>query len=64
MQVTGFDGSTTIEEFLRTLNSEVDMRDASVSGFALFSDDPIDKNLEHYLEPDLKVSSMKYKLIY
>lgn len=54
-QVTGFDGSTTIEEFLRTLNSEVDMRDASVSGFALFSDDPIDKNLEHYLEPDLKL---------
>ncbi|KAI5732217.1 hypothetical protein M8J77_023476 [Diaphorina citri] len=54
-QVTGFDGSTTIEEFLQTLNSEIDCRDSNVSGFALFSDDPIDKNLEHYLEPELKL---------
>uniref|UniRef100_A0A8D8MG76 Uncharacterized protein CG43867 n=1 Tax=Cacopsylla melanoneura TaxID=428564 RepID=A0A8D8MG76_9HEMI len=54
-QVTGFDGSTTIEEFLQTLNTEVDCRDCSVSGFALFSDDPIDKNLEHYLETELKL---------
>lgn len=48
-QVVGFDGSTTVEEFIHTLNAEAGIRDMSQSGFALYSDDPIEKNLEHCL---------------
>lgn len=54
-QVVGFDGSTTVEEFLVTLNHEIGCRDVSQSGFALFSDDPIEKDEEHWLEPKTKV---------
>lgn len=54
-QVVGFDGSTTVQEFLVTLNQEVGCRDVSQSGFALFSDDPIEKDDEHWLEPRAKV---------
>lgn len=54
-KVVGFDGSTTVEEFLVTLNREIGCRDVSQSGFALFSDDPIEKDEEHWLEPKAKV---------
>lgn len=54
-QVIGFDGSTTIEEFLCTLNQETGCRDSQQSGFTLFSDDPIEKDLEHYIESQAKV---------
>ncbi|XP_050526156.1 uncharacterized protein CG43867 isoform X3 [Daktulosphaira vitifoliae] len=54
-QVAGFDGSTIIEEFLCTLNQETGCRDSSQSGFTLFSDDPIEKDLEHYIEPHAKL---------
>ncbi|XP_050441281.1 uncharacterized protein CG43867 isoform X2 [Adelges cooleyi] len=54
-QVVGFDGSTTIEEFLCTLNQETGCRDSTQSGFTLFSDDPIEKDLEHYIEPQAKL---------
>ena len=54
-KVVGFDGSTTVEEFLVTLNQEIGCRDVSQSGFALFSDDPIEKDEEHWLEPKAKV---------
>ncbi|ALC48289.1 CG43867 [Drosophila busckii] len=53
-QVVSFDGSTTIEEFQSTLAQELGTRDAS-NGFCLFSDDPIEKDLEHYLEPLAKL---------
>ena len=53
--MVGFDGSTTVEEFLVTLNHEIGCRDVSQSGFALFSDDPIEKDEEHWLEPKTKV---------
>lgn len=55
LQVVGFDGSTTVEEFLVTLNQEITCRDVSSTGFALFSDDPIEKDVEHWLEPKSKV---------
>ncbi|GIX68842.1 uncharacterized protein CG43867 [Caerostris extrusa] len=42
-QVFGFDGSTTVHEFTQTVNREVGIRDCEYSGFALFSDDPIEK---------------------
>lgn len=57
--MVGFDGSTTIEEFLSTLNQETGCRDSQHSGFTLFSDDPIEKDLEHYIESQAKV---RYKL--
>jgi len=55
LKVVGFDGSTTIEEFLCTLNQETGCRDSKHSGFALFSDDPIEKDLEHFIESQFKV---------
>ncbi|XP_074111373.1 uncharacterized protein CG43867 isoform X2 [Cotesia typhae] len=54
-QVVSFDGSTTIEEFLHTLNQEIGCRDAHQSGFTLFSDDPIEKDLEHFIDLQAKL---------
>lgn len=56
LQVVSFDGSTTIEEFLCTLSQEIGCRDTSHSGFTLFSDDPIEKDLEHFIDPNAKVN--------
>jgi pleckstrin homology domain-containing family H len=53
-QVISFDGSTLIEEFHSTLVTEIGCRD-STNGFTLFSDDPIEKELEHYLDPQAKL---------
>nr|XP_057912488.1 pleckstrin homology domain-containing family H member 1 [Doryrhamphus excisus]XP_057912489.1 pleckstrin homology domain-containing family H member 1 [Doryrhamphus excisus]XP_057912490.1 pleckstrin homology domain-containing family H member 1 [Doryrhamphus excisus]XP_057912491.1 pleckstrin homology domain-containing family H member 1 [Doryrhamphus excisus]XP_057912492.1 pleckstrin homology domain-containing family H member 1 [Doryrhamphus excisus] len=54
-QVVGFDGSTTVEEFLNTLNQRVAMRSPQLSGFALFTDDPAGKDSEHCLLPSAKI---------
>uniref|UniRef100_A0A665X615 Pleckstrin homology domain containing, family H (with MyTH4 domain) member 1 n=1 Tax=Echeneis naucrates TaxID=173247 RepID=A0A665X615_ECHNA len=54
-QVVGFDGSTTVEEFVNTLNQRVGMRKPQLSGFALFTDDPSGKDLEHCLQPSAKI---------
>ncbi|XP_077477828.1 pleckstrin homology domain-containing family H member 1 isoform X2 [Stigmatopora argus] len=54
-QVVGFDGSTTVEEFLDTLNQRIGMRSPQLSGFALFTDDPSGKELEHCLLPTAKI---------
>ncbi|XP_065213244.1 uncharacterized protein CG43867 isoform X3 [Planococcus citri] len=54
-QVVGFDGSTSVQEFLKTLTQDVGCRDSSNSGFTLFSDDPIEKDLEHYIDPQTKL---------
>ncbi|KAK2843330.1 hypothetical protein Q7C36_011545 [Tachysurus vachellii] len=53
-QVVGFDGSTTVEEFVNTLNQRAGMRKPQLSGFALFTDDPSGKDLEHCLQPATK----------
>ena len=55
-QVVSFDGSTTVSEFVKTLNKAVNMRDCALSGFALFTDDPAGQELEHCLKGHLKVS--------
>uniref|UniRef100_T1J612 PH domain-containing protein n=1 Tax=Strigamia maritima TaxID=126957 RepID=T1J612_STRMM len=57
-QVVGFDGSSTVEEFIQTLNQEIAVRDTLLSGFALFSDDPIDSNIEHYLKSNVKLADV------
>ncbi|VVC98192.1 unnamed protein product [Leptidea sinapis] len=44
-----------IPEFLSTLSSELGCRESAASGFALFSDDPIEKDLEHHIKPDKKL---------
>ena len=53
--MVGFDGSTTVEEFLGPLNQRVGLRKTQLSGFALFTDDPSGKDLEHCLQPSAKV---------
>jgi hypothetical protein len=55
-QVVGFDGSTTIAEFLQDLNQELGCRSVEQSGFTIFSDDPLDKELDHALHLEDKVS--------
>lgn len=54
-QVVGFDGSTTVKEFLKTLTQDTGCRDFTSSGFTLFSDDPIEKDLVHYIDPQTKL---------
>jgi len=53
--VVGFDGSTTIAEFLQTLNLDIGCRGIELSGFTIFSDDPIEKNMDHCLSQKDKV---------
>lgn len=60
-QVVSFDGSTTIEEFSNTLNQEIGCRDVHQSGFTLFSDDPIEKDLEHFIDLQAKVCDILRK---
>ncbi len=55
-QVVSFDGSTTVLEFLQSLNKAITMRDCALSGFSLFTDDPAGQELEHCLKGHLKVS--------
>nr|XP_034967100.1 pleckstrin homology domain-containing family H member 2 isoform X3 [Zootoca vivipara] len=54
-QVVGFDASTTVEEFLNTLNQDTGMRKPAQSGFALFTDDPSGKDVEHCLQGNIKI---------
>ncbi|XP_048339958.1 pleckstrin homology domain-containing family H member 1 isoform X2 [Sphaerodactylus townsendi] len=54
-QVVGFDGSSTVEEFLHQLNQEMGMRQSSFSGFALFADDPSGGDIEHCLQGPMKI---------
>ncbi|XP_053568260.1 pleckstrin homology domain-containing family H member 2 [Bombina bombina] len=54
-QVVGFDASTTVEEFLCTLNQDIGMRKPEQSGFALFTDDPSGKDLEYCLQGNIKI---------
>ena len=53
--VVGFDGSTTISEFLQTLDLDIGCRGIELSGFTIFSDDPIEKNMDHCLNQKDKV---------
>jgi len=45
-----------VEEFLNTLNQDTGMRKPAQSGFALFSDDPSGKDIEHCLQGNIKVN--------
>nr|KAG5695938.1 hypothetical protein BaRGS_017519 [Batillaria attramentaria] len=54
-QVVSFDGSTTVSEFIQSLNKMIGVRDPAQSGFALFADDPTGEGMEHCLEGHLKV---------
>nr|XP_012374633.1 pleckstrin homology domain-containing family H member 1 isoform X2 [Dasypus novemcinctus] len=54
-QVVGFDGSSTVDEFLQRLNQETGMRKSSHNGFSLFTDDPSGRDLEHYLQGSIKI---------
>ncbi|XP_069787219.1 pleckstrin homology domain-containing family H member 2 isoform X2 [Narcine bancroftii] len=54
-QVVGFDASTTVEEFLPTLNQETGIRKPVQSGFFLFTDDPSGNDQEHCLQGNIKI---------
>ena len=54
-KVVSFDGSTTVSEFLVALEKSIGVRESSLSGFALFSDDPTVPGIEHCLQADEKV---------
>ena len=54
-QVVGFDGSSTIAEFLHDLSLELGCRSVDQSGFTIFSDDPLDKDMYHALHLEDKV---------
>ena len=54
--VISFDGSTSVQEFLHSLNKAIGMRDCALSGFSLFTDDPAGHELEHCLKGHLKVN--------
>ncbi|GAB0190501.1 pleckstriny domain-containing family H member 1 [Grus japonensis] len=54
-QVVGFDGSSTVDEFIQRLNQETGMRKPSHMGFSLFTDDPSGRNLEHCLQGNMKI---------
>ncbi len=61
LQVVSFDGSTTVQEFVSTLNKTIHMRDCALSGFCLFTDDPAGQELEHCLKSHLKVGPSSEK---
>lgn len=54
--ITSFDGSTTIKEFQDSLAHEIGCR--TTNGFAIFSDDPIEKDLEHTLDANAKLCDL------
>ncbi|XP_074025916.1 uncharacterized protein CG43867 isoform X5 [Leptinotarsa decemlineata] len=54
--ITSFDGSTSIKEFQDSLAHEIGCR--TNNGFAIFSDDPIEKDLEHTLDPNAKLCDL------
>uniref|UniRef100_A0A8B9ZX02 Pleckstrin homology, MyTH4 and FERM domain containing H1 n=1 Tax=Anas zonorhyncha TaxID=75864 RepID=A0A8B9ZX02_9AVES len=54
-QVVGFDGSSTVDEFIQRLNQETGMRKPSHMGFSLFTDDPSGRDLEHCLQGNIKI---------
>lgn len=56
--VVGFDGSTTIKEFINQLCRDIQFRSSEKSGFVIFSDDPLDKELDHALHPEEKVCDL------
>lgn len=54
--IVGIDGSTTVEEFMLSMNKQVNVRASELSDFYLFADDPHDtKNTLHILEPQRKI---------
>ena len=54
--ITSFAGSTTIKEFQDSLAHEICCR--TTNGFAIFSDDPIEKDLEHTLDANAKLCDL------
>lgn len=54
--ISSFDGSSTIKEFQDSFAHEIGCR--INNGFALFSDDPIEKDLEHTLDPNAKLCDL------
>ena len=56
--MVGFDGSTTMDEFTISLTSLIGCRSPDLSGFAIFSDDPIEAGVDHSLAGSDKVNNL------
>lgn len=56
--VIGFNASTSVNEFFNFTLRTIDIRSADESGFALFSDDPINDDIEHVLKLDMKLADV------
>ncbi|XP_023818940.1 pleckstrin homology domain-containing family H member 2 isoform X2 [Oryzias latipes] len=54
-QVVSFDASTTVDEFQCRLNLDTGMRKTGLSGFALYTDDPSGRELEHCVQGGIKI---------
>lgn len=55
-QVIGFDGSTTVSEFVQLISAESGIRDNLHSGFALYSDDPLEEGALNLLNLNCKLA--------
>lgn len=56
--VVGFDGSTTIEEFSNQIRKEAGLNCYKRTEFALYCDNPIQENYDHYLQANLKLADI------
>ncbi|XP_022332423.2 pleckstrin homology domain-containing family H member 1-like isoform X4 [Crassostrea virginica] len=54
-QVISFDGSTTVEEFIQSINKTISIRDTKYSGFSLFSNHPVNTDVEQCLQIQVKI---------
>lgn len=54
--MVSFDASTTVDEFQCRLNLDTGMRKTGLSGFALYTDDPSGRELEHCVQGGIKVN--------
>ncbi|XP_024152637.1 pleckstrin homology domain-containing family H member 2 isoform X1 [Oryzias melastigma] len=60
-KVVSFDASTTVDEFQCRLNQDTGMRKTGLSGFALYTDDPSGRELEHCVQGGIKICDILSK---
>ena len=56
--VIGFDGSTTVEEFSNQVRKEAGLTSRMKAEYALYCDDPIVDQFDHYLQTGMKLSDI------
>lgn len=56
--VVGFHASTSVSEFCESVFKSIGLRSSTESGFALYSDDPINDDVDHLLKLDMKLADV------